>query len=201
MNSKTVTTNVNIEIPEGLNQSPTKREMVSSARRPPSSRRPPQPPPTQPIKHEPCSSTLGKFHDSVNFSLVLDTTRSRAHHPPPIESPHPLIEAKNKYKYMVRQKSYVDESLFGNTSARSLTNRRGSFGNGGNVPSPKLNQYLNNHLTHDLMSNLAPLIVNPPIRSQLNSARSVTSEINKIDSTTSTKNDLTSRKPIKPWKP
>lgn len=189
MNSKL--TNVNIEIPDQqatkLNQSPTKREMVSSARRPPTSPSARQ----TPIKHEPCSSTLGKFHDSVNFSLCLDTTRSKSHHQPE-EPTHRVIEAKNKYKYMVRQKSFVDESLFGSTSARRPA-------------SSDLNRYSNGgtHLTHDLMSNLAPFIVNPPIRSQLNSARSVTNELNKIDQTITkeTRDTNSAKRPIKPWKP
>lgn len=66
----------------------------------------------QAIKHEPCSSTLAKFHDSVNYSVVADTHSTR-------QSPrHPILEAKEKYKYMSRQKSYCDESLFASNTPR-----------------------------------------------------------------------------------
>ena len=66
----------------------------------------------QPIKHEPCSSTLAKFHDSVNFSVLGDAHATR-------QSPrHPILEAKEKYKYMPRQKSYCDESLFASNTPR-----------------------------------------------------------------------------------
>jgi len=70
-----------------------------------------------PIKHEPCSSTLAKFHEGVNYSLLLES-----HHKPPTPR-HPILDAKEKYKYMSRQKSFVDESLFGPpTSARLREN-------------------------------------------------------------------------------
>jgi hypothetical protein len=179
--------NVNIEVPDQqVTKLRTNREMVSSARR---NNRPLSSNSNQlPIKHEPCSSTLGKFHDAVNFSLVLDhhntTATSRKEEPA-----HPIMAAKNKYKYMVRQKSFIDESLFGNTSARQrppISNRYG----------------LGDHLSHDLMSNLAPLIVNPPIRS-INSARSDTSNNlslkprNNEDKITKLDKTITS----KPWRP
>lgn len=168
MNSKTVP-NVNIEIPKQTKKLTNREILLSSARRPPSA-----PSRAKPITHEACSSTLGKFHDSVNFSLCLNNT-SRHH----VESHHPIQEAKNKYKYMVRQKSFCDESLFGSQSSRQT----------------------GHHLSHNLMSNLAPLIVNPPIRSQLNSARSNLGD--QIDYSPERKLDTkVNNKPIgKPWKP
>lgn len=87
----------------------------------------------RPVLHQPCSSTLGKFHDAVNFSLLNESSSSASSPlstramPPQIthrsntpRSNHPVLEAKQKYKYMAKQKSYVDESLFGgNTTSRS----------------------------------------------------------------------------------
>lgn len=70
-----------------------------------------------PIKHEPCSSTLAKFHDGVNFSLYLEP------HSKPQTPRHPILEAKEKYKYMTKQKSFVDESLFASNTPRLMTNR------------------------------------------------------------------------------
>ncbi len=78
---------------------------------------------TTPIKHEPCSSTLSKFHEGVNYSLLLDS-----HQKPPTPR-HPILDAKEKYKYMSRQKSYVDESLFGPPSSARLRENEYSLGN------------------------------------------------------------------------
>lgn len=69
-----------------------------------------------PIKHEPCSSTLAKFHDGVNFSLLEPPTNKRT-------IQHPVIEAKQKFKYMSRQKSFCDESLFASNTPRAQTIR------------------------------------------------------------------------------
>ena len=65
-----------------------------------------------PIKHEPCSSTLAKFHEGVNASLLLDSSSHQSSSNKPATPRHPILDAKEKYKYMSRQKSYVDESLF-----------------------------------------------------------------------------------------
>ena len=88
----------------------------------------------RPVLHQPCSSTLGKFHDAVNFSLLNNelslTSRAITSTPPPPlashrsntpRSDHPVLVAKQKYKYMTKQKSFVDESLFG--GGPSVTNR------------------------------------------------------------------------------
>jgi hypothetical protein len=100
-------------------------------------------------------------------------------------SNHPILEAKNNYKYMLRQKSFVDESLFGSTSRpQTATNTS------------------NHHLSHNLMSNLAPLIVTSPFRSEHNpdshpnSSRSQV-ENNSIKENTQNKQIKTS----KPWRP
>lgn len=102
----------------------------------------------RPVLHQPCSSTLGKFHDAVNFSLLnetLSTTsrnasatsgrgsparqplashRSASTSSNTPRSDHPVLVAKQKYKYMIKQKSYVDESLFGG-GPNTITNRFG----------------------------------------------------------------------------
>ena len=170
---------VTLEIPEHLSaRRPSSRQQLYSARnkRPQSAGRP------MPVKHEPCSSTLGKFHDSVNHSLMLDSSFVKKSPRPNVN--HPVLDAKEKYKYMTRTKSYVDESLFGSFTPRQ--NRQ------------DINQYLGNHLTHDLMSNMAPLIHTPGL-SRPSSARSV------IDSQNTESNKVVTQKPPtpapKPWKP
>ena len=86
---------------------------------------------------------------------------------------------------MLRQKSFVDESLFGNTSERRV-----------------MTASSNNHLSHNLMSNLAPLIVASTFKNgmskddHLDSARSY-AENNSIKDNTQVKQ----LKPSKPWRP
>jgi hypothetical protein len=173
-NTIQIGSNVNFQNHQTVNI--TNRPPVSS--RPASSRRPKSSKPStdeaiKPVKHEPCSSTLAKFHDSVNNSLMYEnsggiSSRSRqnnvAH--PPI---HPIIEAKQKYKYMLNQKSYVDESLFGGSGGNLMVTPRSTtpnnFFNNYNNGYEYVNQNLNNHLTHNLMSNMTPLIINARPRS------------------------------------
>lgn len=152
----------------------------------------------RPVVHEPCSSTLGKFHDGVNYSLVNDKTSRRGANTP--RSNHPILEAKQKYKYMVTKKSFIDESLFGNSTPRF------SYQNYGDVYQKDIDvfQFSKNHLTHDLMSNLAPLQIHAPLpsnRSNLDSAR-INSARSRID--TEHKENyscLKTKPPIKPWRP
>jgi hypothetical protein len=157
----------------------------------------------KPVKHEPCSSTLAKFHDSVNNSLMYDniaSSRKNIPHPPI----HPIQEAKNKYRYMLKQKSYVDESLFGGSGGNLATPRSitPSFTN--NYDYQNVNQNHNNHLTHNLMSNMTPLIINPRPRSASASgpvtARPRTARQEDSDKINSEMNSskLTYQKP---WKP
>ncbi|CAF0755319.1 unnamed protein product [Brachionus calyciflorus] len=155
---------------------------------------------SRPVIHEPCSSTLGKFHDGVNYSLINDPITKRGSNTP--RSNHPVLEAKRKYKYMTNQKSYVDESLFG-----SSTSRNGYYEqNYGNIfeKQPDIYQYSRNHLTHDLMSNLAPLQIHAPLRtnrSNLNSARPDSAR-SRPDLDLKENLSFTKNKPeLKPWRP
>ena len=166
----------------------TKVELNNSVR-PPSgrissaSRRRDSPKTSQAVNHEPCSSTLGKFHDSVNYSLIGESVsaKKQSHYP----KTHPIIEAKNKFKYMTQQKSYVDESLFGDS-----THRRNSMSN-------------TNHLTHNLMSNMTPLIHNTSMNRGGESSRAATPrviqqtfELNESPGKISETKSL-----VRPWRP
>jgi hypothetical protein len=164
-------------------------ELNSSSVRPPSgritsasSRRRDEKTP-RPAQHEPCSSTLGKFHDSVNYSLQGESiaTKKQSHN----QIHHPIIEAKQKFKYMTNKKSYVDETLFGDTTHRQ------------NI----LLSNSNHHLSHNLMSNMTPLIHN----TSLIRPSSATPRINleKSEQATSTSNNkvVESKNLNKPWKP
>lgn len=159
----------------------------------------------RPVIHEPCSSTLGKFHDSVNYSLVGETTSRRGSNTP--RSNHPILEAKQKYKYMAKQKSFVDESLFGGNSTS-----RGFYPSSDNTPD--IYQYSKTHVTHDIMSNVAPLQIRVGLhssRSGAGSARVDSARSNKPDDSSkltkenNTPNDVPTatyqiNKP-KPWRP
>ena len=164
--------NVDIELPEQYTARPVIRP--SSGRQRPSSN-------VKPIKPEPCSQTLGKFHDAVNFSLLIEPHGDKKH------VRHPIIDAKEKYKYMSRQKSYVDESLFGSCTPRSRN---------------EMPTQLNNHLTHDYMSNNAPLMFNVrSARSDLGSARSHTSQTNMPQNDLNNRPGSSGQKIFRPWRP
>ena len=100
----------------------------------------------QPVIHKPCSLTLGKFHDSVNHSLTIhkdfnDNQQSSN------QRNYQIFKAKDKYKYMLRLKTYVDETLFETGSKKY----KHDFPNDFNVaPSA-------NHLSHALMSNITSI--------------------------------------------
>ena len=151
----------------------------------------------RPVIHEPCSSTLGKFHDGVNYSLISDTSKRGSNTP---RSNHPVLEAKQKFKYMVNQKSYVDESLFGgNTSRQGYHNFGNMFGK-----EPDIYQRSNNHLTHELMSNLAPLQIHAPLRtdrSNLNSARIDSARYKPDTDLKENINNARQKPDTKPWRP
>jgi hypothetical protein len=200
-NSKTITlTGDPSHLPKAPTVNSNRPKSARQSTRPNSGRSDNQDQSIKPVKHEPCSSTLAKFHDSVNNSLMYDniaSSRKNIPHPPI----HPIQDAKNKYRYMLKQKSYVDESLFGGSGGNLATPRSitPSFTN--NYENHNLNQNFNNHLTHNLMSNMTPLIINPRPRSASASgplsARPVSSREadckNIIES-----NKLTYQKP---WKP
>ncbi|RMZ93101.1 hypothetical protein BpHYR1_021257 [Brachionus plicatilis] len=152
----------------------------------------------RPVVHEPCSSTLGKFHDGVNYSLVNENTSRRGSNTP--RSNHPVLEAKQKYKYMVTKKSFIDESLFGNTTPRY------SYQNYGDMfqKEPDIFQFSKNHLTHDLMSNLTPLQIHAPMpssRRNLDSARTISARSRVDIELKENINCIKSKPPIKPWRP
>lgn len=128
-----------------------------------------------PIQHEPCSSTLAKFHDGVNFSL-MEPRGGR-------QSPrHPILEAKEKYKYMSRQKSFCDESLFASNTPRQ-SNRHD-------------NRYIGNHITHEYMSNQGPMTFNAPIRT--NRPDSARSAVDHLDMRP--KSSRIEKPYVKPWR-
>jgi hypothetical protein len=105
-----------------------------------------------PYNHEPCSKTLNKFHDSVNHSLVNVTYRSNAH-----KLNHPVIVAKQKFKYMYNQKSFIDETLFG--FEKLITSSKSER----TAETSPLDIYQNTryHVSHNLMSNVIPLMHAP----------------------------------------
>lgn len=152
----------------------------------------------KPVVHEPCSSTLGKFHDGVNYSLVNGNSSRRGSNTP--RSNHPIIEAKQKFRYMVTKKSFIDESLFGNSTPRYAYQSYGDIFQ----KEPDIFQFSRNHLTHDLMSNLTPLQIHAPLssnRNNLDSSR-VNSARPRTDSELKENVEyLKSKPPKKPWKP
>lgn len=177
----------------------------------------------RPYIHEPCSSTLGKFHNGVNHSLMnysnngVVTTPGRYSSNTP-RSNHPVLEAKQKYKYMTKQKSYVDETLFGNTNANNEQTAYADlyYSLHGQTPrntSRDYYQQTKNHLSHNLMSNAAPLIVHPPppgsarplSSARVDSARKENSD--PIDNATGRPGSASQRStnsrslPPKPWRP
>lgn len=134
----------------------------------------------KPVKHEACSSSLGKFHDGVNASLmneslggVASARAQRTAHPPA----HRIQSAKQKYRYMTNPKSYVDESLFGNPNSNAIIASASrqrqvedidfsndhylQVANNNSRPSSSRGGGRTSHLTHNLMSNKTPLYVNP----------------------------------------
>ena len=140
----------------------------------------------KPVKHEPCSSTLGKFHDSVNYSLNSSgLASSRRNQSAKLNEHHPIVEARQKYKYMENQKSYVDESLFGSATHRSNTNND--------------SYNIRNHLSHNLMSNMAPLIHNPPLRVAPSSARQ--QQPDRADEVRDRVVEQPPKPPVRPWRP
>jgi len=200
-------------ISKGIETSSTNRESnrqnlmanvstrLSSAR---AHQRPPQAPKPNnqigPVKHEPCSKTLSTFHDAVNSSLIHEYR----HEPSSAKSSHRILSAKDKYKYMAKQKTYVDESLFGSTTPRpwSASNSRN-----------ELNRLTSgsSHLSHHLMSNMTPLIVNSPIPTAQNTARSTargteTARTTNLNLFTQSEENLSvqrsEKRPLqKPWRP
>lgn len=164
-------------------------ERVSSAR--PSSRTSRRagsmtPTRVEPVLHKPCSATLGKFHDSVNYSLA--GVNLSALTKPQVDENDQMAKARNKYKYMLQKKTYVDESLFG--SSRE-TERRQQL----NTTTDPLR-----HLTHYQMSNVTPLMVNPPIFSRPMSGRCQQEAPETMQNRQDTQQQIHINRP-KPWKP
>lgn len=196
MTSKTVANNVNIDI-NNIENALTARAISArpgsarSLNRSHSAK-------SRPVIHEPCSSTLAKFHDGVNYSLINDPTTKRGSNTP--RSNHPVLEAKQKFKYMTKTKSYVDETLFGGSSSRPGSGYYGQM----TSRETDIYQHTRNHLTHDLMSNLAPLQIRPPLktnRNDLNSARPESALANKEKENSSISNQVKAKPEPKPWKP
>ena len=167
---------VKLEIPDQLSARRPSSRQSARIKRPQSAGRP------MPVKHEPCSSTLGKFHDGVNHSILIESSFVKKSPRPNVS--HPILDAKEKFKYMTRTKSYVDETLFGSVTPRNRND---------------MNQFLGNHLTHDLMSNMTPLI-HTSIMSRPGSARSTIDTDTKIVQSDS-KNAISQKPPPRPWKP
>ena len=140
---------------------------VNSANRPPTATNKAASSSTRPVKHEPCSTSMAKFHESLNNSLLAGEQghHAAAAHPPP----HPIIEAKRKFRYMTNPKSFVDESLFGNVGTVAQQQHMGESGQS----RPMSRSSSGAHLTHNFMSNKAPLLVSAaPASSRPDSARS-----------------------------
>jgi hypothetical protein len=145
---------------------------------------------------------MGKFHDSVNYSLCvggsnLNTSKqsSTKHHDE--EQMDARAKAKEKFKYMTRTKTYVDESLFG--SSNPIQQKRGD------TPKEFFSSSDNHHLSHSQMSQITPLIHNIPIvTARQNSARGVAdmAQVNDlINNSQDTRNLSSSKTRSKPWKP
>ena len=170
----------------------------------------------RPYAHVPCSSTLGKFHDSVNHSLMHENDNAN-HHQYRSNTPrsnHPVLEAKLKFKYMTNTKSYVDETLFGMSAVPdpAMVNPYYNifYGNGSTGTTPRcqadIYQHARNHLSHNLMSNMAPLMLAPAPSSRLNSARPDSGRKENSDPVGQRKGSAaiasaTRGLPPRPWKP
>ena len=137
--------------------------------------------------HEPCSATLNKFHDSINNSFEEKRTdRSHATQ----GQMHPIIQAKQKFKYMTRERTYVDESLFGpSKNDESVRRPYNGFEE----------RYASSHLTHQLMSNMT-LMHSTPLSSMANTPR--TTSARSTSSTARKRPDSSAQKrPVVPWRP
>jgi hypothetical protein len=173
----------------------------------------------KPVLHEPCSSTLAKYHDSINQSIIISTspkktlerTKSSTSFKPtqPFGSSNNtnrrVLEAKEKYKYMTNPRTFIDESLFGSPQLQSSRSHSNIYMNNDNY---YLNHQAKDHLSHLLMSNYSPLIHNPPPQSS--STKSTTERSDSARSTNRNKAtinkseqvEMSSRPPIsRPWKP
>lgn len=140
----------------------------------------------EPVLHRPCSATLGKFHDSVNFSLA--GVNLSALTKPVIDVNDQRAQARHKYKYMLQKKTFVDETLFG--SSRETERRQQS-----NTTTDPLR-----HLTHYQMSNVTPLILNPPLFSRPMSSRHLQEAPETVENRQDTQQQMQINRP-KPWKP
>jgi hypothetical protein len=146
----------------------------------------------QPVLHRPCSATLSKFHDSVNFSLQGNNPlymHSKNH-----QNENDIrTRARNEYKYMLKKKTYVDETLFASHNPKV-------------IKQIQFDQQDPKHLTHLQMSNMTPLIHNPPPARPIGSYSSRPSsarakqDINKTVDIENSSANLTQMR-TKPWKP
>lgn len=146
----------------------------------------------QPVLHRPCSATLSKFHDSVNFSL--QGYNPLCTHPKSYQNENDVrTRARNDYKYMLKKKTFVDETLF--TSHNPKVVKQTKF----ELQDPK-------HLTHLQMSNMTPLIYNPPPPRPISSSSSrppsarPTQDMNQTTDLRRSSANSTQMRP-KPWKP
>lgn len=166
----------------------------------------------QPVIHRPCSATMGKFHDSVNYSLCvggsnanktnLNTSKSSSKHLEAQEQMDSKAKAREKYKYMIRTKTYVDESLF--ASSNPVQQKRGE------TPIEFYSSPSSHHLSHSQMSQITPLIHNAPVVSaRIGSARGVDmAQVNELINNNNNPNSQDNRNLAsasktrsKPWKP
>ena len=147
----------------------------------------------QPVVHRPCSATLGKFHDSVNYSFVVEGGSNKLNSSKTQQQLNldAKANAREKYKYMTRTKTYVDESLFG--GATSNQHLKHEYSNS------------SHHLSHSQMSHISPLIHNAPIQSaRPQTGRVEMSHINElINNNNLITNDArqSAKARAKPWKP
>ena len=161
-------------------------------------------PSAQPVIHRPCSATMSKFHDSVNYSLCVGGGNNANSNTSKLSSKHQDEEqmdakakAREKFKYMTRTKTYVDESLFG--SSNPTQQKRGE------TPKEFFHSSNNHHLSHLEMSQITPLIHNVPIvTARPNSAKGVDmAQVNELINNSQDTRNLGSAKAArsKPWKP
>lgn len=179
-------------------QSLTRQDINPELKRPvsgrPNSGRPSsgRPISAQPVLHKPCSATLSKFHDSVNYSFIVGGTKlnTSSKNTSFVDSEYEMRkQIRDKYKYMTRTKTYVDESLFGTPNAQLIRETPREFYT---PPTSK-------HLSHSQMSNIAPLIHSSPFNTPLSATRSEQQVNQNVNDLVVTNRPQTPSK--RPWRP
>ncbi len=152
--------------------------------------KPPLPSDAQPVIHKPCSLTLGKFHDSVNHSLTIHKDFND-NHKRSNQRNYQMFNAKDKYKYMLRLKTYVDETLFETGSKKY----KHDFPNDFNI-APSANQ-----LSHALMANITSIHSPSPKTSIVTSRSEQQSTSNITAQRSQSANNRHIKSTTKPWMP